>query len=103
MVLLAWGVDSHKVVVDLGLDACLGAGGVVSVSVKASSGGVELNDVLQLGFTSFKSFLPEVTLGFALLKQQRLGVLAFLNHCLDISRLGDVRGQSWLMSHPSRC
>ena len=103
MVLSAWGMNSHKVIVDLGLDACLGAGGVVSIRVKASFSGVKLNNVLQLGFASLEPFLPEVTLWFALFKQQWLGVLAFFEHSLDVSWLCDVRGQSWLVSHPSRC
>lgn len=69
VVLDTWGMNSHKVVMDLGLNACFYAGGVVSVRIEASPGWVEFDDVFQLGFAPLEPFLPEVALGFALLKQ----------------------------------
>lgn len=61
------GVNSHKAVMDQGLNACFSAVGVISVRVEASLGWVDFDDVLQLCFAPLEPFLPEVTLWFAFL------------------------------------
>ena len=61
-------VGTLKVVVDDGLNAGFGAGGVVTESVEAGLGGVDRDDLFESGFTTGKLGLVESALGFALLE-----------------------------------
>ena len=62
------------------LSASLHTGHVVSHWIQTSLGGVNLNDLLQLGLTSLKLGLPGVAERLALLQDLGLGVLSLSDH-----------------------
>ena len=69
---------------DYGLHACLNAGHVVPHWVEAGLGGVNLDDLLKLCFASLQLLFPVLALGLAVFYQLGLGVLSFLQHCLNV-------------------
>ena len=63
---------------NLRLGASFHTGNIVTHWVDAGLGWVDLDNQLQLLFTTFKLFLPERALRLALFDHQRFGIFAFL-------------------------
>ena len=74
-----------EAVMDNGLHASLNACDVVSHGVHASLGGVDLDDVFELGLASLELVFPELALGLAIFNQQVFWVLSLLKHLLHIA------------------
>jgi hypothetical protein len=87
---LLYSVSSLKVVVDKGLGASFDAVDPVAHGVDAGLGGVNLDDVLKLGFATLKLSLEVSALGLAGLENVGLGVLTVLKHLLNIAGLSNV-------------
>lgn len=87
-------VHSLQLGVDDWLRAGLDAGDVVAHRVQAGLGGVDPDDLLKRGLAARELVLPVDALGLALLKQQGLGVLALLEHLVNVRWLVDV----WLVA-----
>jgi hypothetical protein len=81
-------VSTLEAVVDDWLHASLNTGDVVSHGIHASLGGVDLDDVLQLGLAALELVLPELALGLAIFNQQVFWVFTFLQHLLHIAYRG---------------
>ena len=84
-----------------GLGAGLNASHVVSHGVKASLGGVRLDDDLELGLAAVELVFPELASGLALLDDEGLGILGVGDHLVDKVGLVSVWSQSWLVEHPA--
>ena len=69
-----------ELVMDDWLGAGLNASNVVSHWVKAGLGGVDLDNLLQLGLASLQLFFPVNALWFAFLKDEWFWVLSLLKH-----------------------
>jgi hypothetical protein len=91
-------VGALKVVVDKGLCACFDAVNPVAHGVEASLGGVDLDDVLELGFATLKLSLHVKALELALLEDEGLGVLTVFKHFLEIAGLSNLRVQTRLVN-----
>lgn len=78
-------------VVDKGLSASFDAGDPVTHGVEAGLGGVDLDDVFELGFAALELALIVHAVGLALLEQERLGVLTGFNHVFDVGLARNAR------------
>ena len=97
-------MGAFKLVVDSGLGASLNTGDPIAHGVHASLGGVDSDDLLKSFLASLELLLPVSAMRLALLENQLFGVLASLQHRLDIvGSLLEARRVSGIVNHPARC